>query len=183
MSKPLQNVKIALLVANGFEEQSFVATQKALREAGATVHIVSPEQGLVCSWNGQGWGLNFMIDSVLKSALAADYDMLVVPGSKRNIDRLQMTAHTKRFISGFASTGKPAAVIGEALQALVQSWDIAGRTVAGPQDMQDMAGQAGGTWSSETVAIDGNLMTGTPSAKAVVDFFSERVAAPVKKAA
>lgn len=110
MSKPLSGVKVAILVANGFEEADMTATQRAMVAAGANARIVSPEPGLVNSWTGQAWGHHFAIDAALNSALGADFSMLVIPGGQRSIDKLKLTAHTKRFIGSFMAAQKPVAV-------------------------------------------------------------------------
>ena len=50
MMKPLTGTKIAILVANGFDEENFLAAQKAVLEMGATVRLISSNQGLVNGW-------------------------------------------------------------------------------------------------------------------------------------
>jgi hypothetical protein len=115
MSKPLLGMKVVILVANGFDEADMTATQRALMAAGANARIVSPELGLVNSWNGESWGHHFAIDTGLNAALGADYAMLVIPGGTRSIDKLKLTAHTKRFIGSFMAAQKPVAVWGGAM--------------------------------------------------------------------
>ena len=44
MEKQLTNKKIAVVVANGFEEVELTQPVEALKNAGATVDIVSPEE-------------------------------------------------------------------------------------------------------------------------------------------
>ncbi len=118
MSKPLSGVKIAILVANGFEEADMTATQRALAAAGAFAKIISPEPGLVNSWTGEAWGHHFAIDAQLNTALGADYAMLVIPGGTRSIDKLKLTAHTKRFIGSFMAAQKPVAIWSNAAQIM-----------------------------------------------------------------
>ena len=118
MSKPLSGVKIAILVANGFEEDHMTATQRALAAAGVFAKIISSEPGLVNSWTGQAWGHHFAIDAQLNNALGADYAMLVIPGGQRSAEKLKLTAHTKRFINSFMAAGKPVAVWGHATQIM-----------------------------------------------------------------
>ncbi len=118
MNKPLLGEKLAVLVASGFCENDLTAVQRVLQPLGVTMRIISVDNGLVSSWNGDGWGLNFAADSALNSALAADFSMLVVPGGQRSVDKLQLTAHTKRFIGGFIDSGKPVVAVGEALELL-----------------------------------------------------------------
>lgn len=160
MTKPLLGVKVAILLANGFSEQDMTSAQKAMIEAGANVRIVSPENGLVNSWDGAGWGHHFAVDTPLSTALAADYAVLVVPGGQRSIEKLNLTGHTKRFVSSFIAASKPVVIMGDALHLLVLTDTIKGRTVSGPEKMSDVVVQAGGLWETDSFHIDGNLITG-----------------------
>lgn len=159
-NKPLSGTKIAILLANGFCQQDVVETQRLLMEAGATPTIVSPDQGLVNGWDGQSWGHNFMVDAALDTALGADYDMLILPGGERSMDKLKMTAHTKRFITSFMMAEKPVAVMGDALHLLMITDNMSGRTVSGPAEMKDVVMQAGGQWSDDMMCFDSHMMSG-----------------------
>lgn len=160
MKKDLLGVKVALLVANGFSEQDMTSAQKALIEVGANVRIVSPENGLTNGWDGQGWGHHFAVDAPLSTALSADYTALVVPGGQRSIDKLNLTGHTKRFISSFMNASKPVVFMDDALHLLILTDNMKSRTVSGPQHMGDVVMQAGGFWDDSGFYIDDNLMTG-----------------------
>ena len=160
MHKPLAGTKIAILVANGFVQQDFTEIQKTLNAAGATLKIISPDQGLVNGWEGAGWGHHFPVDQQLSTALGADFDMLVVSGGQRSLDKLKTTAHTRRFIGSFLTYGKPVALFGDAASMLVYAGQAAGRTVAGPDSVRDDLVQAGAVWSEETAALDNMLYTG-----------------------
>lgn len=186
MRKPLLGEKIAVLVANGFCERDLTTLQRALQPLGATMRIISMDHGLVNSWNDGSWGLNFAADSVLSSALAADFSMLIIPGGSRSVEKLKLTAHTRRFIGGFTDTGKPVVVCGEALDLLVFAEKLNGRTVAGLEAFKEAAEKAGAAWSADSFTIDANLMTapgmiaGTPEqaaqfVAAVAEFLSAAV--------
>ena len=47
MPQDLNNKKVAILVADGFEERELVEPREALDEAGAETMIVSPAEGEV----------------------------------------------------------------------------------------------------------------------------------------
>ncbi|MGH1398853.1 MAG: DJ-1/PfpI family protein [Alphaproteobacteria bacterium] len=140
--KPFLGQKIAILVANGFSESDLIETQKKIQALGGTPRVVSMDQGLVNSWNGSGWGLNFAADQALNSALAADFDGLVVPGGVKSAEKLKLTAHTRRFLNGFLATGKAVFVLNDAIELLSFTETLDGRKIA-----------------DEGVVVDGNLMT------------------------
>lgn len=178
MNKPLTGVKIAILVANGFSEADFIESQRALLQAGANARIVSPEAGLVNGWTGESWGHHFAVDANLSTALGADYAMMVVPGGKRSHDKLKLTPHTKRFISNFMTAKKPVALFGDALNVMVSSEAVQGRTLAGPATMKPAVEEMGGTWSEDMPAHHDHVMSGDVTSenradfiKAMIDFF------------
>ena len=118
MRKTLHGTKIALLVANGFNQQDYTAIQKTMNSAGASLKLVSPDQGLVNGWEGSGWGHHFPVDQQLGTALGADFDILVVPGGQRSMDKLKTTAHTKRFVNSFMVSAKKVVLFSDAVALL-----------------------------------------------------------------
>lgn len=176
MFKSLVGEKIAVLVANGFCEEDFTLMQRALQGSGANIRVISMDSGLVNSWNGSGWGLHFASDSVLSSALAADFSMLIIPGGQRSADKLKLTAHTRRFIGGFIDAQKPVVAMDEAVDLLVFAERMSGRTVSGPDDLREAAERAGATWSENPVSVCGNLMSAS-TATLDKQAFAEQAAA------
>lgn len=159
MQKPLAGLKIAILIANGFNEAEMTSFQRGLLEAGANPRIVSVENGLANGWQGTTWGHYFAVDCPLPDALAADYDALVIPGGQRSLDKLKLTAHTRRFIGGFMAAHKPMAVIGDAIQLLVHTGQIKNVMVTGHETLKSMVTEAGGLWADNSPTISQNLMT------------------------
>lgn len=190
MSKTLIHEKIAILVANGFNEAEMTTTQKMLQKEGAYTRLISMDSGLVNSWTGMAWGHHFAADSILASALAADFSMLLIPGGRRAVEKLKLTAHTQRFINAFLNTGKPLALMGDAVELLSQSEVARGRGVCGPDYMEQVAQSAGLIWHDADAFSDSNLMTcrTTPdvlerSCSAIVGHFGSFRISMLKKAA
>lgn len=160
MAKPLQSMKIAVLMANGFNESDFLAIQRPMIEQGATLRIISTDSGLVNGWDGKGWGHNFATDAQLNTALGIDYDALIVPGGQRSLDKLKLTAHSRRFIGSFMAAMKPVLCMGDAVQLLAYTDHLTGKTVAGPAEKQGVAEAAGAVWSTEDMVVDATMLSG-----------------------
>lgn len=160
MNKSLAGAKIAILVANGFNEQDLTHTQRALQAKGAHARIIGMDQGLVNSWTGESWGHHFAADHVLSAALAADFSMLVVPGGRRSVEKLKLTAHTRRFIGGFMDAGKPVALYDDAVDLLVFAERAAGRKISAPQVSVEALEQAGAVIDDTKISIDRNMISG-----------------------
>lgn len=163
MSKPLSGQKIAILVANGFDETDMTHAQRALASLGATLKIISTENGLVNSWTGasQGgsWGHHFPTDGNVSSVLAADFDGVYIPGGKRSIDKMKDAPHVKRIMRSFFDAGKPMMLLGHATELLVSCERAKDCTVTGDASLEKTMTDAGAAWSNETPCIQSFLAT------------------------
>ena len=59
MENKLNEKRVAILIADGFEQSEFQKPLAALKEEGATVDIISLKKGTVKAWNGKDWGEEF----------------------------------------------------------------------------------------------------------------------------
>jgi protease I len=159
MSHTLSGKRVACLIANGFAQGEMVAFQKAMLECEANVRTVSSETGLVNGWDKTMWGHNFAVDVPLNKALSADYDMLVIPGGERSIDKLSLTEHTRRFISGFVNMGKPVVCMNEGVRALITSIDTKGCTFACDCMTEEEMQEHGFMTSKDMVCVDRNIVS------------------------
>ena len=148
----LSGKTIAIMVASGFDETGFIAIQHAMMQAGAKLRIISREAGLTNAWNGTGWGMSYPADSTLSTALAIDYDGLIVPTGKRHIDTLQNEAHAKRVLRAFLREDMPVLLQGEATALLQLIDDAADRPHA-------TANEATADGANAAPVVDGRLVT------------------------
>jgi protease I len=58
----LQGMKVAILVTDGFEQVELTEPRKALDQAGADTHVVSPKGDEVRGWNVTDWGQSLPVD-------------------------------------------------------------------------------------------------------------------------
>lgn len=118
LENSLTGKKIAILVANGFEESHMTGLHKKLVETGAQIKIVSPEKGVVNSWHDGNWGHFFPANSHLPTSMSHHYDAVIVPGGTRHIERLVVNPQTARFMRGFMEDNKPVALFEDAAKIL-----------------------------------------------------------------
>jgi protease I len=155
--QPLAGKSIAILVSSGFEELEMTEPQRALLKLGATLKIVSPDPGLVNGWHGQSWGHYFPIDVSIGSMLAADYDMLLIPGGGRHVSKLKDNPHTKRIVGSFVDGQKPVALIDDGV--LLLGAKAKGRALTSSEAVRAELEGAGARWSEEPVVVDDTLVT------------------------
>jgi len=64
----LKGKRVAILVANGFEQSELEGPKLALEAAGAKTTIVSPEANTVKAWKDKNWGGSIPVDVPLDTA-------------------------------------------------------------------------------------------------------------------
>jgi len=146
MQNGLNGLKIAIMVANGFEERHFTEAQRALVDTGAVVTVISPENGLANSWHGKNWGHYFPTDKQLGEVLAADFDALILPGGSRSILKLSGNAHARRIVTSFVDGAKPVVALGEAIGLLAGFDRVAGMQVTGCEGDKQAVEAKNGLW-------------------------------------
>ena len=120
---------IGLMVASGFDEDEFIAIQRAMLAKTAKLKIISRDAGLTNSWNGSGWGMSYPVDITLSTTLAIDYDALIIPTGARHVDTLMNEAHAKRVLRAFLREDMPVMMQGEAIRLLDLVEDHAARAM------------------------------------------------------
>ena len=85
----LTGKKVAIITEHGFEEVELTSPKQALEAEGATVHVISPNEGSVKAWDHDHWSIEVPVDVVLGDAKAEDYDALVIPGGVINPDKMR----------------------------------------------------------------------------------------------
>lgn len=116
MNSQMMGQNVMFLVANGFVEKDLLSLQRAFIGAGAVVKLVSSEKNLVNGFNDGEWGLTFPVEQSISSALAADFDAVVIVGGEQSVSRLSQNAHTQRIVEAFIETEKPIIVLNEAAE-------------------------------------------------------------------
>ena len=159
MEKQLTNKKIAVVVANGFEEVELTQPVEALKNAGATVDIVSPEEKTVKAWAEKEWGKDYPVDKQIGSVVAEDYDGLVLPGGVMNPDHLRTNDQVISFITGFFDESKPIAAICHGPWTLIETGELDGRKVTSYKSLKTDLQNAGALWVDEEVVTDRGLVT------------------------
>jgi protease I len=159
MTHDIKGRKVAILVANGFEQVELTEPRKALQDAGAETDLISPESGKVKGWDMKEWGDEFDVDVPLDRARADDYDALLLPGGVMNPDRLRMNERAVAFVRAFFDAGKPVASICHGPWTLIDAGVVEGRTVTSyPSIKQDLI-NAGANWVDREVVVDNGLVT------------------------
>ena len=89
MARKLEGKKVAILVADGFEQVEMTKPREALDEAGAKTKIVSLKSGKIQGMHHAEKGDKFDVDLTVDQAQPEDFDALMIPGGLMNPDALR----------------------------------------------------------------------------------------------
>jgi len=156
---PLAGKRIAILVADGFEQEEMVEPRNALKNAGAETLIVSPNKGKVMGWKHTDWGDTFPVDVELEKANPDDFDALLLPGGVMNPDKLRANSKAVQFARDFFAQGKPVAAICHGPWTLIDAGVVKGRLLTSYKSIRSDLINAGAKWVDEEVVVDMGLVT------------------------
>jgi protease I len=159
MAGPLDGKRILILATTGFEQSELEVPRDKLKSAGATVDIVSPEQGEIKGWDKKDWGRPVKVDKALGSVKADDYDAIVLPGGQINPDLLRVNKDALALIKSFYDAGKTVAAVCHAPWLLVETGIAKGRKMTSYHSMKTDVMNAGAKWEDSPVVTDNGVVT------------------------
>jgi protease I len=159
MKKSSIPTKVAILVADGFEQVELERPRAALVKAGFRTEIVSPNPRTVKGVNHDKPGRSLKVDRTLSLAKAAEYDALLLPGGVMNPDSLRQEPRAVKFVQSFFKARKPVAAICHGPQILIEAKVVRGRRMTSFPSVKTDLGNAGARWVNRKVVVDRNLVT------------------------
>lgn len=159
MARNIKEMKVAVLTENGFEEVELTSPMNALEQAGATVHVISPQKEKVKAWDHDHWSIEVPVDKVLGEANPEEYDMLVLPGGVFNPDKLRTNKEAVSFVQHFLEQAKPLGAICHGPQTLIETGMLNGRTMTSYKSIKTDLVNAGVNWVDKEVVVDNGLVT------------------------
>lgn len=171
----LKGKKIAVIVADGFEEIELTGPVWYFKELGAEVEIVAPKFNPAPERFGLsypemskthvmaiqyiqpvGW---IKFDRTADQIKVADYDAVFIPGGAWNPDNLRNDKDVIKFIQEFNKSGKLIAAICHAPVVLASADILKGRKLTGYWNIQVDLKNGGGNVIEAPVVTDGNIIT------------------------
>lgn len=159
MAGKLNQLSVAIVATNDFEEAEMIEPRKALEAEGATITVIAPKAGKIQAMKHDEKTKSVDVDITLEKANPNDYDAVLLPGGALNADHLRMEEKAREFVRSFDRAGKPIAVICHAPWLLVSAGLVKGRTLASYYTIQDDIRNAGGEWQDEEVVRDRNWVS------------------------
>ena len=155
----LAGKNILILATNGFEQSELEVPQAKLKEAGATVHVASPESGEIKGWDKKDWGRAVKVDKTLDAVDVSAYDAIVLPGGQMNPDTLRGDDTALALIKDFFAQGKVVAAVCHAPWLLIDTGIAKGRKLTSYKTIKQDLINAGASWQDAEVVTDKGVVT------------------------
>lgn len=159
----LQDIRIAVLISDGFEESELNEPLRDLQSSGATIDILAQTQSQmqrgVQGMNGLRMTQLVSPRMLIQDASPERYQGMLVPGGALSVDQMRESRLHLGFVQNFFSAGKPIGLIGHAAWLLADSGVAQGRTLTSATSIQKDLERAGAVWKNEEVMIDSNIIT------------------------
>ena len=159
MAQTLSGKTVAVLATDGVELVELTEPVKALKEAGASVEILSLKAGEFQGFNHLTPGDKVTADKAVADADAGSYAGLLLPGGVANPDQLRADKDAVAFVRAFFEAGKPVAAICHAPWLLVEAGVVEGRTLTAFESIRTDLRNAGANVVNEEVVVDEGLVT------------------------
>ncbi len=150
----LKERRIALFVADLYEDLEFWYPRIRMEEEGAHVVVVGPEEKSYTGKHGLTAGAHRAIGAVD----AQDFDALIIPGGYAP-DQMRRSEEMVDFVRAMDEAGKPVAAICHAGWMLASAGILEGKRVTSFFSIKDDLVNAGARWVDEEVVVDGSLIT------------------------
>lgn len=171
----LKGKRIAVLVADGFEEIELTGPVWYFKALGATIDIVAPQYNPAPERFGLAYpemsktavmAIQYLqpvgyikFDKTADQIKVLDYDAVFIPGGAWNPDNLRADKDVIKFIQDFNKTGKLIAAICHAPVVLASADILKGKRLTGYWNIQRDLKNAGAIVLDEPVVVDTNLIT------------------------
>ena len=167
----LSGKRVAVLVAEGFEDLEYWVTVMRLQEEGAEVVSVGPNTDPVTGKNALG----AQADTTADGVDATELDGVVIPGGWAP-DKLRRYPDILNLVRTVHERGRPVGIICHGGLVAISAGIVSGARATGSLGIKDDLENAGAIWVDEAAFREGNLVWGRVVPD-IPDFCRELVAA------
>lgn len=158
----LAGSRVAVMVADGFEQREFDGPVQVLRSNGACVEVLAPSVGQLKHIRGFSHfeeGAGTRGDRLVDQAHPEDYAALLIPGGCISPDTMRQSEIHLELVREFARASKPIFSICHGPWLLADAGVVSGKTVTSWPGIRRDLERAGAVWVDEVAVTDGVLVT------------------------
>lgn len=145
--------RVAVMLADGFEEVEAMAIIDVLRRAEIDTVVAGLHEGHITSARR----VKVIPDTVIDTVRPDDFDMIVLPGGQPGADNLNADPHVKELIISFSQKGKLIGAICAAPIVLASAGLLQGRRATSYPSYRDRLG--GALYGEQSVVTDGTVLS------------------------
>jgi len=145
--------RVAVMLADGFEEVEAIAIIDVLRRAEIDTVVAGLHDGHITSTRK----VKVIPDTTIDTVRADDFDMIVLPGGQPGTDNLNADPRVKELIQAFSRKGKLTGAICAAPMVLASAGVLQGKHATSHPSCKDKLG--GAVYEEASVVTDGNVLT------------------------
>lgn len=150
-------MKSIILTHSGYQDQEVIYPYYRLREEGRVV-LVAEKIGKVRGILGTE--IDADLDTPSLTSVFAGFDLLVLPGGVKAMEKLRQDRAALAFVSRWATDGKPIASMCSGAQMLISARvPLKGRRLSAYPAMAVDVENAGSAFINEPVVVDGNIVS------------------------
>lgn len=150
-------MKSLIITYDKFQDHEVVYPYYRLTEEGE-VSLMAHTAGKIFGILGTNMTSDFSTNGINDTFLDY-YDLLVLPGGVKAMEKLRQEKQVIRFISEWNKLGKVIACTCSGAQLLISAKVVAGRKISAYYAMEDDVTNAGAIYSRDPVVVDGNIVT------------------------
>ena len=146
--------RVAILIADTFEDSEFIYPYYRLLEAGMTVDVVAEKKMVY----GGKHGTSAKATQSIHGLESRDYDGVYIPGGYAP-ERLQRVPEMVDFVKSLYEAGKALCAVCHGPSLLISAGILNGKRVTAYHSIKDDLINAGADYEDKPVVHDGNIIT------------------------
>ena len=156
-------MKALIITWENFQDQELVYPFYRLKEETSDVIVMANVTGKFFGIMGSNMTshanhIDLMIESLFNLYLN-EFDLLVLPGGVKALEKLRQEKHVINFISEWNKRGKVIASTCHGAQLMISAKIVAGREISGYYSLEDDINNAGAKYVNAPVVVDGNIVS------------------------
>ena len=144
-----------IITGQGYQDSEVIYPYYRLKEDDFTVDVAAVKTGEIFGI----LGTKMIANKLLSEIRVDDYDLLILPGGVKSIEKIRLEQVVLDFISEWNRKGKVIGSICHGAQLLISARVTKGRKISGYYSIKDDINNSGGEYIDAPFVIDGNIVS------------------------
>lgn len=156
-------MRALIITWENFQDQELVYPYYRLKEETDHVTVMSNVTGKFFGIMGSNMTSHVKVDLLDDGTnyqhFLNDYDILILPGGVKALEKLRQEKQVIKFISDWDKLGKVIASTCHGAQLMISAKIVAGRKISGYYSLEDDINNSGATYVNEPAVVDRNIVS------------------------